>query len=136
MTLPNAIKYEVVEYTRGVVLDIAGKAYPHFLCVDTPREGVRPDIRVETPADLSLVIEDSSVDAVYCSQYDDALKALADWWRCIKAGGHLVLNLAGDQKPIIEAMRNAIGAWDLIVRDDAKHLLVFRKIEGQANVNS
>jgi len=132
----NSIKYEVVEYTRGVVLDIAGKAYPHFLCVDTPREGVRPDIRVETPSDLSLVIEDGSVDAVYCSQYAEAIKSLADWWRCVKVGGHLVLNLQDDPKQIIDAMRDVVGGWDLIVREDDKQLLVFRKIEGQSNVNS
>lgn len=135
MTTPDTIKYEVVEYTRGIVLDIAGKAFPHFLCVDTPRDGVRPDIRVESPADLSLVIEDASVDAVYCAGFPGAINALADWWRCVKTGGHLVLSIDGDPKKIIDAMRSVDGGWSLVVREDSKPLLVFRKNDNPRQVN-
>lgn len=135
MTTPDTIKYEVVEYTRGIVLDIAGKAFPHFLCVDTPRDGVRPDIRVESPADLSLVIEDASVDAVYCAGFPGAINALADWWRRVKTGGHLVLSIDGDPKKIIDAMRSVDGGWSLIVREDSKPLLVFRKNDNPRQVN-
>lgn len=129
-------KYEVVEYTRGIVLDIAGKAFPHFLSVDTPRGDNRPDIRVEDPADLSLVIEDGSVDAVYVEQYKGALN-LADLWRCIKVGGHLVL-AARDEKPteLVDAMRSAATGWDLVVREDDKKILVFKKSATPAIKNS
>jgi len=117
----SAVKYEVVEFTRGVVLGIGNKAFPHFLNVDTPREGVRPDIRVETPLDLSLVIEDASVDAIYCDQYEGAISALQDWWRCIKVGGHLVLNIPGEGLDVTDAMRSAKGAlkvdgWNIVPR--------------------
>ena len=135
MTSP--LKYEVVEFTRGIVLDIAGKAFPHFLCVDTPREGVRPDIRVEDPSDLSLVIQDESVDAVYVSDYAGDIN-LADWWRCIKVGGHLVLNLRDKPTLLIDTMRNEAvdRGWDLLVRDDDKQLLVFKKLDTPAIKNS
>lgn len=126
----SAVKYEVVEYTRGIVLGIGSKAFPHFLHVDIPREGVRPDIRVEDPLDLSLVVEDASVDAVYCDQYEGALTALHDWWRCIKVDGHLVLNISGEALDITNAMRKAEGGWDLLRRgepDGKVGLYVFRK---------
>ena len=134
MRVTSQLKYEVVEYTRGVVLDIAGKAFPHFLCVDTPRDGVRPDIRVEDPADLSLVIEDASVDAVYVEAYGGKLN-LADWFRCVKVGGHLVLADLDDPKGLIDQMRD-LGHYDLIVRDDDKRLLVFQKLEAASIKNT
>lgn len=132
--MTSLLKYEVVEYTRGVVLDIAGKAFPHFLCVDTPRDGVRPDIRVEDPSDLSLVIEDASVDAVYVEAYAGTLN-LADWFRCVKVGGHLVLAGFDNPKGLIDQMRD-LGHYDLIVRDDEKRLLVFQKLEAATIKNT
>lgn len=135
--MTSLLKYEVVEYTRGVVLGIAGKAFPHFLCVDTPRDGVRPDIRVENPADLSLVIEDGSVDAVYVEDYRGTIN-LADWFRCVKPGGHLILAKVGDPAipgKLIDQMRD-VGGYDLIVRDDEKDLLVFKKLETATIKNS
>jgi len=126
----SAVKYEVVEFTRGIVLGIGNKAFPHFLNVDTPREGVRPDIRVENPLDLSLVVEDASVDAIYCDQYEGAITALTDWWRCVKVGGYLVLNIPGEALDVTDAMRVVDGGWDLIKRsgnDEEVGLYVFRK---------
>lgn len=132
--MTSLLKYEVVEYTRGAVLGIASKAFPHFLEVDTPRHGHRPDICVEDPSDLSLVVEDASVDAVYVEGYDGLLN-LADWFRCIKVGGHLVLANLGSTTTLIDQMRD-VGGYDLIVRDDDKALLVFHKLETQAIKNT
>jgi ADP-heptose:LPS heptosyltransferase len=80
------------------------------------------------------VIEDASVDAIYCDQYEGAISALQDWWRCIKVGGHLVLNIPGEGLDVTDAMRSAKGdlkvdGWDLIRRDDNEGvgLYVFRK---------
>jgi len=135
LSSPN-IKYEVVEFTRGIVLGIGNKAFPHFLCVDVPGKDTRPDIRVEDPLDLSLVVEDASVDAIYCDQYEGAITALADWWRCIKVGGYLVLNIPGEGLDVTDAMRSAkrddkkSDGWDLVVRsesDDGVGLYVFKK---------
>ncbi len=133
-TASPLLKYEVIEYTRGVVLGIGGRAFPHFLEVGTPREGYRPTISVEDPSDLSLVVEDSSVDAVYVEGYEGDL-ALADWFRCIKPGGHLVLANQGIGDTVFDALRE-VGGYDLIVRDDAKPLLVFQKCSHDLQLQS
>lgn len=162
------VKYDVVPYTRGVVLDLGcgpRKAFPHFIgvdsCKDTELFGIpiKPDVKVDDCADLSETIEDSSVDAVFSSHLLEHIKdykaALADWWRCIKVGGHLVLYLphkafypnvgqpganpdhVHDFEPadIIDAMRDVEGGWDLVEREDRNEgreysfLLVFKKLE-------
>lgn len=124
-----SLKYETVAYTRGTVLEIAGKSFPHFLCVDTPRDGVRPDIRVEHPEDLSLVVEDKSADAVYCDQYEKALDGLKDWWRCIKVGGYLIVNFLGEAVRVIDVMRGTAEGWNLVERSENENgtLFVFEK---------
>lgn len=162
------VKYDIVEYTRGVVLDLGcgpHKAFPHFLGVDNCKDSelfgidIRPDLQVEDCADLSNTVEDASVDAVFSSHLlehiDDHVAALKDWWRCIKAGGHLVLYLPHkafypnvgqpganpdhkhDFEPfdIIRAMRLVGDDWDLLVREERNagteysFLLVFKKLE-------
>lgn len=100
------VKYDIVEYTRGAVLDLGcgpHKAFPHFIgvdsCKDTELFGneIKPDLKVEDCSDLSEVIEDASCDAVFSSHLlehiEDFKAALTDWWRCIKVGGYLVLYL-------------------------------------------
>lgn len=100
------VKYDVVEYTRGIVLDLGcgpKKAFPHFIGIDSGKDtelfGIQmnPDLVVQDCADLSATIEDVSVDAVFSSHLlehiEDYRSALKDWWRCLKEGGHLVLYL-------------------------------------------
>lgn len=100
------VKYDIVEYTRGAVLDLGcgpHKAFPHFIGVDSCKDSelfgieIKPDLKVEDCSDLSEVIEDASCDAVFSSHLlehiEDFKAALTDWWRCIKEGGYLVLYL-------------------------------------------
>ena len=100
------VKYDIVQYTRGVVLDLGcgpAKAFPHFVGVDSGKDTelfgiqMKPDLSVNDCADLSETIEDTSCDAVFSSHLlehiDDYKAALKDWWRCIKVGGYLVLYL-------------------------------------------
>lgn len=102
----DKVKFDVVEYTRGAVLDLGcgpRKAFPHFVgidsCKDTELFGIqmRPDVKVDDCADLSGTIEDASCDAVFSSHLlehiPDFKAALTDWWRCLKVGGYLVLYL-------------------------------------------
>jgi SAM-dependent methyltransferase len=101
-------KYEVVQYTRGIVLDMGcgpRKAFPHFIGVDSCKDtqlfgiAIKPDVNCDV-ADPKA-IEDSfhreSVDAVFSSHclehIEDACAALMAWWSLIKPGGHLVLYL-------------------------------------------
>lgn len=107
----DKVKYELVPYTRGVVLDLGcgpRKAFPHFLgidsCVDTELFGIpiKPDVKVKDCADLSETVEDASVDGVFSSHLlehiVDYKAALKEWVRCIKKGGYLTLYLPDEDE--------------------------------------
>lgn len=99
------VKYDIVQYTRGAVLDLGcgpSKAFPHFVgvdsCVDTKLFGIqmKPDVEVDDCSDLSK-FEDGMCDAVFSSHLlehiEDPAKALREWWRVLRLGGYLVLYL-------------------------------------------
>lgn len=99
------VKYDVVPYTRGIVLDLGAgpiATFPHWLTVDNgiDKELFGIDIKPMLTAncsDLSSVVNDASADAIFSSHLlehiVDYRAALRDWWRCIKPGGYLVLYL-------------------------------------------
>lgn len=160
-------KYEVVQYTRGLGVDLGcgpHKAFPHFIGVDSKKDtelfGIQmePDNVVEDASKLPM-IPDGKLDFVFSSHLlehiTDYKAALAEWWRIIKAGGHLVLYLPDrdlypnigepganpDHKhdfvadDIIKAVTSIGTGFDLMMnelRDDRNEysfLLVFRKRE-------
>lgn len=99
------IRWEIVPYTRGKVLDLgcgSEKAFKHFVGVDNKhheREAmmtVNCDVVVETCSDLRQ-FGSQSWDAVFSSHLlehiEDYKSALREWWRVIKRGGYLVLYL-------------------------------------------
>lgn len=161
------IKWELVPYTRGTVLDIGCgpyKAFPHFVgfdsCIDTQLFGIPmlPDIKGEC-TDLSRFASQSH-DAVFSSHclehIEDHKKALREWWRVIKPGGHLCLYLPHkdfypnigveganpDHKhdftpqDIIDVMMGMKEGWDLIENQDRNEddeysfFQVYRKTNG------
>lgn len=100
----DKVKYDIVRFTRGRVLDIGCgpfKAFPHFIGVDNLHHArefgwqMQPDI-VGDAYDLSL-FGDGAIDAVFSSHTLEHLEntkdALKEWWRVIKKGGFLVLYL-------------------------------------------
>lgn len=140
------IRWEIVPYTRGKVLDLGPgpfKAFRHFIGVDnvTEYKGLRwtPDIRGDCE-DLGIIAS-QSMDAVFSSHLlehlEDPGAALKEWWRVIKQGGHLVLYLphkdfypnVGEEganpdhlhdflpRDIIALMKQ-IGHWDLVVSEN------------------
>lgn len=164
-------KYEVVQYTRGTGLDIGcgpHKAFPHFIGVDSKKDtalfGIEfePDNVVEDASQLPQV-PDGRLDFVFSSHLlehiEDYRGALAEWWRTIRVGGHLVLYLPHkDHYPNIgqpganidhkhdflpedielamaEVAYNDHTGWDLLVnevraeRSEYSFLMVFQKIE-------
>ena len=141
----SKIRWELPQYTRGKVLDIGcgqSKAYPHFVgvdnCIDNKLFGsqVEPDVKIDSADDLSQW-KDESHDAVYSSHLlehmADPVKALREWWRVIKFGGHLCLYLPDEslypkigefganpdhkhnlnQSKVIDWMRE-VGSWELL----------------------
>lgn len=145
------IKYHIVRYTRGTVLDIGAgpfKAFPHFLSVDNRSELAEynwsPDINCD--ASRLDIIASNSVDAVFSSHLlhllEDQVSALGEWWRTIKIGGYLVLYLPYIDrakrecipKDIISIFKNNAGDWDLIESEtrldegDKCFLQVYKKL--------
>jgi len=92
------IKYLLPMYTRGRVLDIGcgtEKAFPHFIGVDNGHHFGKGAADLVMDADNLSLIASESVDAVFSSHVlehmGDMGKALAEWGRVIKPGGHLIL---------------------------------------------
>lgn len=157
-------RWDIVPYTRGRGIEIGGKTFPHFTAVDNGRDAklfgaqVTADVRADAH-DLAQFAT-GGLDFVFSSHVlehiEDHERALAEWWRLVKPGGHLVLYLPhGDFYPrkgteganpdhqhdflpsdIIRAMQ-AHGPWDLIVNeerdqgDEYSFLQVYEKKHGE-----
>jgi predicted SAM-dependent methyltransferase/ADP-heptose:LPS heptosyltransferase len=158
------ICHMIVPWTRGRGLDLGCgpyKAFPHFIGFDDHSEyqGVayRPDIRGDV-RDLGM-FADGSLDFCFSSHLlehlDDTEAALAEWWRVIRPGGHLVLYLPDrdlypnigeeganpdhrhdfDRQAVIDVM-TGVGSWDLIENqqrsgwNEYSFYQVYRKITG------
>lgn len=98
------VRFEVVHYMRGLVLDLGSgdtKVWPGVVGIDSGKDAIlfgtqmKPDMVVPTCEKLPFA--DASVDTVYSSHLlehiVDYKAALAEWWRVIKPGGYLVLYL-------------------------------------------
>jgi len=89
----------VVPYTRGHGVDIgAGEArwFKHWITLDSGMDyGGRRVADHHIDGAGPLPFADGSMDFVVSSHFIEHIadwpKALAEWWRCIKPGGHLVL---------------------------------------------
>lgn len=98
------VRYDIVPYLGATCLDIgcgAHKVYPHFIgldsCKDTELFGtsMKPDI-VGDCRKLPL-FADGAFDTVFSSHtlehIEEWRETLAEWWRLVKVGGHLILYL-------------------------------------------
>jgi len=92
------IKYLIPRYTRGRGLEIGcgqEKAYQHFIGVDNGHHFGKGAADIVAQADDLSMFADESMDFVFSSHtlehMEDMGKALAEWARVIKPGGHLVL---------------------------------------------
>lgn len=101
----DKVKYDVLPYLLKGGLDIGcgpAKVWPHLIGIDSGKDtqlfGVRmkPDMVVPDAANLGI-FADGSMESVFSSHLlehiTDWQAALAEWWRVLKVGGHLVLYL-------------------------------------------
>lgn len=93
----RTIKYALVPYTRGRVLEIgSSRPFPHFIGADI--------------GDTAL-FADGTMDAVFSAviqKLDDPDKALKQAWRVLKPGGHLVVHEAPEETV------KRLGTWDMV----------------------
>jgi ADP-heptose:LPS heptosyltransferase/predicted SAM-dependent methyltransferase len=99
------VRFDVVPYMRGRVLDLGcgpEKVFPTAIGIDNRIDAklfgidCKPDIPVDTCARMPF-LANASADTVFSSHLlehlADTQAALAEWWRLVKPGGHLVLYL-------------------------------------------
>lgn len=137
--LPDAVKWGLVPYTRGMGFEIGSgpkKTFPHFISVDrlpnTRLYGseVQPDMVVKSVTKLDGIAS-RSWDFVFAPQHPNGTEEvdLNEWWRVIKIGGHLCLYVAD----CVEYRMRVVGYWNLVVDEevDGGRFQVYRKSAGQ-----
>lgn len=137
--LPDAVKWGLVPYTRGMGFEVGcgpRKTFPHFISVDrlpnTRLYGseVQPDMVVKTVTKLDGVAS-KSWDFVFAPMHPEGKEEvdLQEWWRVLKVGGHLCLYV---QESAEEKMR-ALGFWNLMVDEmvEEGRFQVYRKTASQ-----
>lgn len=141
------VKYEVVPYVRGRLLDIGAgpyKIFPYAISVDNLDHAARygwqyqPDI-IADASNLSMLAGES-FDSVFSSHtlehLEDTQKNLKEWWRVLKVGGYLTLYLPHKElypnigqpganedhchdflPEDVISHMERVGSWDLIVNE-------------------
>jgi len=161
----DKVRFEVLPYLARGGLDIGcgpKKVWPHLIGIDSGKDtelfgvAMKPDIVVASAERLAL-FADQSADGVFSSHtlehIDNWQAALAEWWRLVKVGGHLILYLPHrdlypnigepganpDHKhdfhpdDIIDALRALAPDWSLLEnqtraeRNEYSFLQVYRK---------
>lgn len=122
------IRWEIVPYTRGRVLDLGCgpyKAFNHFIGVDNGHHAqmfghqFKPDLVSE--CDKLSLIASQSCDAVFSSHllehfdYEKVPDILKEWTRVIRPGGHLILYVPDeDEYPKVgQPGANPDHRWDV-----------------------
>jgi ADP-heptose:LPS heptosyltransferase len=151
----HKVRYDIIPYLGNTCLDIGcgpDKVFPHFIGLDSGKDialfgiAMKPDI-VGDCQRISL-FADGAFDTVFSSHtlehIEDYQAALAEWWRLVAPGGHLIVYLPHrdlyprigtehanpDHKhdfapdDIISAMGKAChcGDWDLVVNETRDQL--------------
>jgi ADP-heptose:LPS heptosyltransferase/predicted SAM-dependent methyltransferase len=122
----------VVPYTRGRGLDVGcgmAKCWPHMIGIDSGHHFGRGAADIIAAADDLSIFADDGLDFVFSSHLlehiEDTRKALAEWWRVIRPGGHLCLYLPHkDLYPNIgEPGANVDHKHDFLPQDIIDHMV-------------
>lgn len=137
--LPDAVKWGLVPYTRGMGLEVGcgpKKTFPHFISVDRlPNtrlygSAVQPDVVVKTVTKLPEFAT-GSLSFIFAPQHPNGTEEVdfAEWWRVLKTEGHLCLYVAESRE---EQMVEAVKGWDLVCDEevDGGRFQVYRKVAG------
>lgn len=122
------IRWELVQYTKGRVLDVGAgpyKTFPHFISVDNGHHeqfgwNIKSDIQVDSAEKLDLIASESC-DAVFSSHllehipYENVPDTLKEWARVVKTDGYVILYLPDeDQYPKVgEPGANPDHKWNV-----------------------
>lgn len=100
----HKVRYDIVPYMGQTCIDIGcgpKKVFPHFIGIDSGKDtslfgiAMKPDIVGD--CESIPLFADGSFDTVFSSHtlehIEDYHSALAEWWRLVAVGGHLVLYL-------------------------------------------
>lgn len=106
------VRWELVPYTRGKVLDIGCgpvKPFAHFIGLDNGTDEVlfgmkaNPDVRIDDARKLDLW-GSQAFDSVFSSHllehipFEEVPATLKEWWRVLKPNGYLVLYLPDEDE--------------------------------------
>lgn len=119
-SLPDAVKWGLVPYTRGIGLEVGcgpKKTFPHFVSVDRLPNSrlygstVQPDMVVHSVGQLPQ-LGSGGFDFVFAPRHPNGTEELAlkEWWRVLKGGGHLCLYAAES----LEVAMQELHGWDLV----------------------
>jgi SAM-dependent methyltransferase len=136
--LPDAVKWGLVPYTRGMGLEVGcgpKKTFPHFVGVDSlPNtrlfgSHVQPDMVVKNVGKLPQ-LAGAQYDFVFAPQHPNASHEVAfeEWWRVLKTDGHLCLYWPDTAEPEMKIM---VQGWDLVVDETVEggRFQVYRKLD-------
>lgn len=143
------VRFDLVPYLGASCLDIGcgpHKVYPHFIgldsCKDTKLFGIEMKPDIVGDCERIPLFADGAFDTVFSSHtlehIVDFKGALAEWWRLVKVGGHLILYLPHkdlypnigtphgnpDHKhdfipgDIVQAMVESAPDWSLVVSEE------------------
>lgn len=139
----SKIRWETIPYFHGRVLDVgcgAYKCFPHWIGVDNGHHWGMQGADVKSEATKLDLFSTNSCDAVFSSHLlehiplDEVPKALDEWMRVIKRGGHLMLYVPDEEEypkvgeyganpdhkfnvnydVVVDALQKVNHSWDMV----------------------
>lgn len=129
-------RFDLVPYFHGRILDVSegqSRAFPHFIS--------HLECRIHEPWELGIFTAHSfdgvlSSNVLHLLSMDECRKALAEWLRVVRPGGHIMLHLPRGHElerwpvsyeNIVNLMDSMPRDWDMVLHQEKNaYLSVFR----------